>query len=238
MIEQSASPGLEVSVIAQTVVSGAYSMASQLRIRSNQVKLRSVLLLGAVICAARPTSSDRMVSPARSHEATTVDIFMKPTESSDLVSAIFPGTSLARYDSFSAHRWREFGKQRDGDNRAMITTMEPVPVSLRLTEPTCLTALGSGLLVLGSLGFRRRSGNTAGGRTVNTERDAGGSLDQAVRINKAQNMSATANSLEMISATRALKLPLPAQPRLSWQTFKGPQVRDCLREGQGVPCRE
>jgi hypothetical protein len=179
------------------------------------MKLKSVLLLGAVLCGARLTWSASMVSPAPSYEFTTTDISMIPADSYDLVSAKFSEPSSGRYDSFSSHAWRESGKQRGSDNLTIVPTPEAAPMSFRLTEPTCLTALGSGMLVLGGLGFRRRGANTAGCATVDTERYAGGSLDQTVRTSRTQNRSATAN---------------PA----GWQTFKGEQVRDCLRDGQGV----
>jgi hypothetical protein len=145
------------------------------------MKLRSVLSLGAVLCAAAPTWSCSMPSPAPSHEFTTTDISMKLTDSSDLVSASFSEPSPGRYDSFSSYAWQELGKERDRDK-----TPEPASMPLRLTEPTCLTVLGSGMLMLGGFGFRRRRATPSAGATVDTERYVGGSLDQTFRLNKSQ----------------------------------------------------
>jgi hypothetical protein len=152
------------------------------------MKRRVVLLwlLGAVLCGAAPTWSDSTSSPATSHDFTNTDIFMKPTDSSDLVSASNSEPSSGRYDSFSSHAWQQLGNDRDRDNLTIVSTPQPALASLRLTESTCLTVLGSGMLMLGGLGFRRRRATLSADSTVATESCMGGSLDQIVRLSKSQ----------------------------------------------------
>jgi hypothetical protein len=158
------------------------------------MKLRSLLLLGAVLCGARSTWSDSTASAALSHEVATTDIRMNPTDYSDRVSASFSEPSSGRYDAFSFYARQQLGKERERGNLPIASAPEAAPVSLRMTEPTCLTVLGSGMLVLGTLGFRRRRAAPST-VTVGTERWVGGSRDQTVRIAKL-NRSATAIPLE------------------------------------------
>ena len=143
------------------------------------MKLRSLLLLGAVLCGARPTWSDSTAPAGLPHEVPTTDICMNPTDSSDLVSANFSESSSGRCDSFSLYAGQQLEKERTRDNLPIA----PTPVSLRLTEPTCLTVLGSGMLALGTLGFRRRRAAPSAA-TVDTETYVGGSLNQTARIAK------------------------------------------------------
>ena len=158
------------------------------------MKLRSLLLLGAVLCGARPTWSDSMAPAGLPREVPTTDICMNSTDSSDLVSANFSEPSSGRCDSFSLYAGQRLEKERARKNLPIAPTPEAVPVSLRLTEPTCLTVLGSGMLALGTLGFRRRRAAPSAA-TVDTETYVGGSLDQTARIAKLSR-SATAIQLE------------------------------------------
>jgi hypothetical protein len=158
------------------------------------MKLRSLLLLGAVLCGARPTWSDSTAPAAFSHEVATTDICMNPTGSSDLLSANFSEPSSGRCDSFSFYAGQQLEKERERDNLPIAPTPEAASVPLRLTEPTCLTVLGSGMLALGTLGFRRRRAAPSAA-TVDTETYVGGSLDQTARIARLSR-SATAIQLE------------------------------------------